>query len=78
MNSVIKVYITFLTVALLKLINIAQLHGPPVYILLWTIGMLEYIRGLLGLGLRHSPLVLGLIRDKGRSGYAASLGPIGP
>jgi hypothetical protein len=26
---------------------------------------LEYVRGLLGLGWRHSPLVLVLIRDKG-------------
>ena len=28
--------------------------------------MLEYIRGLLGLGWPYSPLVLALIRDKGR------------
>jgi hypothetical protein len=28
--------------------------------------VLEYVRGLLGLGWRHSPLVLELIRDKGR------------
>jgi hypothetical protein len=27
--------------------------------------VLEYGRGLLGLGWRHSPLVLGLIKDKG-------------
>ena len=28
--------------------------------------LLEYVRGLLGLGWLYSPLVLGLIRDKGR------------
>ena len=28
--------------------------------------VLEYVRGLLGLGWLYSPLVLGLIRDKGR------------
>jgi hypothetical protein len=28
--------------------------------------VLEYVRDLLGLGWCHSPLVLGLIRDKGR------------
>ena len=27
--------------------------------------VLEYVRGLLGLGWLYSPLVLGLIRDKG-------------
>jgi hypothetical protein len=31
----------------------------------WDV-VLEYVRGLLGLGWRHSPLVLGLIRDKSR------------
>jgi len=30
------------------------------------VNLLEYVRSLLGLGWRHSPLVLGLIRDKGR------------
>ena len=28
--------------------------------------MLEYVIGLMGLGWQYSPLVLGLIRDKGR------------
>ena len=28
--------------------------------------LLEYVMSLLGLGWRYSPLVLGLIRDKGR------------
>ena len=28
--------------------------------------VLEYVMGLMGLGWRYSPLVLGLIRDKGR------------
>ena len=28
--------------------------------------LLEYVRGLLGLGWLYSPLVLGLIRDKSR------------
>ena len=32
----------------------------------WSCYVLEYVRGLLGLGWLYSPLVLGLIRDKGR------------
>ena len=31
-----------------------------------AVTVLEYVRGLLGLGWLYSPLVLGLIRDKGR------------